>query len=140
MGAANRWGTEAAIQAVWMELDETGAAPYLHRSANRPHFKLAIYEDLDVAASLQRLQSTGVSNFLEWVKMRSHLFRGVTFGTMLRDEAYLTAVLSRTPLGRVGEAAEVARTVAFLAMRASSYITGQVLAVDGGFSVFGFSP
>ena len=25
---------------------------------------------------------------LDWVKMRSHLFRGVTFGTMLRDEAY----------------------------------------------------
>ena len=30
----------------------------------------------------------GVSEFLDWVKMRSHLFRGVTFGTMLRDEAY----------------------------------------------------
>ena len=35
-----------------------------------------------------RLQSMGVSEFLDWVKMRSHLFRGVTFGTMLRDEAY----------------------------------------------------
>ena len=29
-----------------------------------------------------------MSEFLDWVKMRSHLFRGVTFGTMLRDEAY----------------------------------------------------
>ncbi len=48
--------TEAAIQTIWKELDETGAAPYLHRSANRPHFKLAIYEGLDVAASQQRLQ------------------------------------------------------------------------------------
>src|SRR6266705_6120831 len=35
-----------------------------------------------------RIQASGVSEFLEWVKMRSHLFRGVTFGTMLRDEAY----------------------------------------------------
>jgi uncharacterized alpha-E superfamily protein len=35
-----------------------------------------------------RIESGGVSEFLEWVKMRSHLFRGVTFGTMLRDEAY----------------------------------------------------
>ena len=26
--------------------------------------------------------------FFEWVKDRSHLFRGVTFGTMLRDEGY----------------------------------------------------
>jgi uncharacterized alpha-E superfamily protein len=53
-----------------------------------------MYEDLNGAwiemrgHDLQRLQSIGVSNFLEWVKMRSHLFRGVTFGTMLRDEAY----------------------------------------------------
>jgi uncharacterized alpha-E superfamily protein len=30
----------------------------------------------------------GVSEFFDWVKDRSHLFRGVTFGTMLRDEAY----------------------------------------------------
>jgi hypothetical protein len=49
--------TEAIIQAIWKELDETGAASYLHRSANRPHFKLAIYEDLDVSASQLCLQS-----------------------------------------------------------------------------------
>src|SRR4029078_5927551 len=30
----------------------------------------------------------GISEFLDWVQMRSNLFRGVTFGTMLRDEAY----------------------------------------------------
>jgi uncharacterized alpha-E superfamily protein len=30
----------------------------------------------------------GISEFFEWAKMRSHQFRGVTFGTMLRDEAY----------------------------------------------------
>ena len=30
----------------------------------------------------------GISEFFDWVKMRSHQFRGVTFGTMLRDEAY----------------------------------------------------
>lgn len=28
------------------------------------------------------------SEFFEWIKTRSHQFRGVTFGTMLRDEAY----------------------------------------------------
>lgn len=49
--------TEAAIQAIWKKLDETDAAPYLYRSANRPHFKLAIYEDLDVATSRDRLRS-----------------------------------------------------------------------------------
>ena len=32
--------------------------------------------------------ATACREFFDWVKMRSHLFRGVTFGTMLRDEAY----------------------------------------------------
>jgi uncharacterized alpha-E superfamily protein len=36
----------------------------------------------------ESLFSHGISEFFEWVKMRSHQFRGVTFGTMLRDEAY----------------------------------------------------
>jgi uncharacterized alpha-E superfamily protein len=53
-----------------------------------------MYEDLNGAwidmrnYDYNRLQAMGVSEFLDWVKMRSHLFRGVTFGTMLRDEAY----------------------------------------------------
>jgi hypothetical protein len=31
---------------------------------------------------------TASTNFFEWIKIQSHQFRGVTFGTMLRDEAY----------------------------------------------------
>jgi uncharacterized alpha-E superfamily protein len=36
----------------------------------------------------EHVERVGVQEFCEWVKMRSHLFRGVTFGTMLRGEAY----------------------------------------------------
>ena len=36
----------------------------------------------------ERVFARGISEFFDWVKMRSHQFRGVTFGTMLRDEAY----------------------------------------------------
>ncbi|HEX2688177.1 MAG TPA: SDR family oxidoreductase [Kofleriaceae bacterium] len=53
-----------------------------------------------------------------------------------RPEA-LAAILARTPLGRIAEPAEVATAVAFLAMPAASYITGQCLAVDGGMSIQG---
>jgi len=35
-----------------------------------------------------RMHSRGVSAFFDWVKERSHLFRGVTFGTMRRDDGY----------------------------------------------------
>ena len=35
-----------------------------------------------------RLYARGISAFFEWVKERSHLFRGVTFGTIRRDEAF----------------------------------------------------
>ena len=33
----------------------------------------------------EKMEARGVSNFFDWVKERSHLFRGVTFGTMHRD-------------------------------------------------------
>src|SRR5262249_5271678 len=36
----------------------------------------------------EKMQARGVSAFFDWVKERSHLFRGVTFGTMHRDDAY----------------------------------------------------
>ena len=49
----------------------------------------------------------------------------------------LGAILARTPLGRIAEPAEVAAAVAFLALPAASYITGQCLAVDGGMSIQG---
>jgi Tropinone reductase 1 len=57
---------------------------------------------------------------------------------VLDVETYRRAVIDRTPAGRVGEPEEVAGAVAFLCMRASSYITGQCLAVDGGFTIYGF--
>jgi 3-oxoacyl-[acyl-carrier protein] reductase len=42
------------------------------------------------------------------------------------------AILSQTPLGRLGEPADVARAVRFLVSDAAAFITGDVLAVDGG--------
>ena len=35
-----------------------------------------------------KMETRGTSMFFDWVKERSHLFRGVTFGTMHRDDAY----------------------------------------------------
>jgi len=57
---------------------------------------------------------------------------------LLADPAYLEEVLENTPLGRIGEPAEVAAAIAFLCMPAASYISGECIAVDGGFLGYGF--
>ncbi len=51
------------------------------------------------------------------------------------SEEQRAAISERVGLGRLGEAQDVAALVAFLASPAAAYITGQVIAVDGGLSL-----
>lgn len=61
-----------------------------------------------------------------------------TIATELARQAVLGSdeararILSRTPMKRLGEPAEVADAVAYLASDAASYVTGEILYVDGG--------
>jgi NAD(P)-dependent dehydrogenase (short-subunit alcohol dehydrogenase family) len=54
------------------------------------------------------------------------------FKTVVTDQAAMNKILSRTPMGRVGEPDEVASVAVFLASDDSSYITGQTIYPDGG--------
>jgi NAD(P)-dependent dehydrogenase (short-subunit alcohol dehydrogenase family) len=51
---------------------------------------------------------------------------------VMSDDAVRRRILSRTPLGRLGETHEIAEIALFLASPAASYITGQTIYADGG--------
>jgi len=52
--------------------------------------------------------------------------------TVMDDDEARRRILSRTPLGRIGEPKEIAAIAAFLASDDASYITGQTIYADGG--------
>jgi NAD(P)-dependent dehydrogenase (short-subunit alcohol dehydrogenase family) len=58
---------------------------------------------------------------------------------LLSDEANRRRILSRTPLGRLGEGSDVASVVCFLASDDSAYMTGQTIYVDGGRSALNYT-
>ena len=56
----------------------------------------------------------------------------LAYKAVLTSEEAKTKVMSRTPMKRLGEPSEVADIVAYLASDAASYITGEIVVVDGG--------
>jgi len=62
-------------------------------------------------------------------------FESEMTGEMFRDEQQVKWIKYRTPMGRPGEAHELIGPLLFLASDAASYVTGQVLPVDGGWTI-----
>lgn len=56
---------------------------------------------------------------------------------VLKDEEYKNSVLDRVPMKRIGKPDEVARVIAFLSSPGASYMSGNTVHIDGGYSVMG---
>jgi NAD(P)-dependent dehydrogenase (short-subunit alcohol dehydrogenase family) len=80
---------------------------------------------------------------IEWAA-RSIRVNAVAPGTILTEAVralpeqpggaeYIESIRKLHPMGRLGEPAEVARAIAFLASDDASFITGAILPVDGGY-------
>jgi 3-oxoacyl-[acyl-carrier protein] reductase len=55
--------------------------------------------------------------------------------TQALNEAQKTGILASIPMGRMGNAVEIADLAAYLASRESAYVTGQVFSIDGGMGI-----
>ena len=138
----------------WRDVLETNlfGAFWMTKAVTRPMLKARAGRIVNITSVSGQAGQMGQANYssakagligLTKATARELASRGITVnavapGFVLTEltkdlpEALQNEITSRTPLGRFGTTEEVADAVAFLASDEAGYITGQVLAVDGG--------
>jgi len=138
----------------WREVLETNlyGAFYMIKAVTRPMLKARSGRIINITSVSGQAGQMGQANYsaakagligltkatARELASRSITVNAVAPGFVLTEltqdlpDALKDEITSRTPLGRFGETTEIANAVAFLASDEAAYITGQVLAVDGG--------
>lgn len=116
----NKWGRIINISSMW---GQVGASCEVHYSASKAAvigFTKALAKELAPSGITVNCIAPGVIN----TDMNSIL-----------GENILEELAQETPVGRIGNCEDVANAVEFLAADKSSFITGQVVGVNGGFVI-----
>lgn len=105
---------------------------------------VALYEVAAYAASKAAVASLTKSLAVEWAKrgvnvnaIAPGVFRTALNQKLLDESPRGQEFLTRTPMGRFGQVEELAGAAVFLASEAASFVTGEILVVDGGFLASG---
>ena len=105
---------------------------------------VSLYEVAAYSASKAAVASLTKSLAIEWAKLGVNVnaiapgvFRTALNEKLLDESERGREFLTRTPMGRFGNVEELAGAAIFLASDAASFVTGEVLVVDGGFLASG---
>lgn len=117
---SNKWGRIVNIGSMWGKVGASCEVPYSASKAGIRGFTLSLAKELALSGITVNCIEPGVIA----TEMNACL-----------DEKTLNSLCEETPVGRLGKPCEVANAVGFFASDEASFITGQILGVDGGYAI-----